>query len=134
MSQAKKFSVLKRRGFKFLAAGVLNSIFGFVVFGIASYAGAKTWQALLCSNAAGIIFNFYTIGGVVFRDMSRNSFFKFVTAYGMLFFVNIKCIEFLAPILSNNRVSAQALLTPPMATLSYITMSFWVFANKARNK
>ena len=122
------------REFKFIIAGCINSAFGFLVFWFAITFGAETWEALLCSNIAGIGFNYLTIGGAVFRDMSWSNFIKFVSAYLILLVLNVQSIKMLMSVVDINLVFAQAILTGPMATFSYITMRFWVFPNRKSNR
>jgi putative flippase GtrA len=130
-----KNSILKKlfeiRGFRFVLVGGLNTLFGFTVFGVIAYLGGRTWQALLGSNVAGIVFNFLTIGGIVFRDHSPKRLLRFVAAYFVLFLFNLKAIELLRHGIQIDLILAQALLTAPMAILSYLIMSRFVFPSRA---
>lgn len=119
--------LLDIRVFRFVLVGGLNSLFGFTVFGVIAYLGGHTWQALLGGNVAGIVFNFLTIGGIVFRDLSPKRLLRFVAAYLALFLLNLKAIELLTGAIQIDRILAQALLTAPMAILSYLIMSRFVF-------
>jgi putative flippase GtrA len=129
-----KESMLKKlfdiRVFRFVLVGGLNSLFGFTVFGVIAYLGGHTWQALLGGNVAGIVFNFLTIGGIVFRDLSPKRLLRFITAYLGLFLLNLKAIELLTNAIQTDRILAQALLTAPMAILSYLIMSRFVFPTR----
>ncbi|WP_233234449.1 GtrA family protein [Bordetella sp. LUAb4] len=116
------------RVFRFLLVGVLNSLFGFVVFSTIAYLGGHTWLALLGGNVAGIVFNFLTIGGIVFRDLSARRLLRFIAAYLGLFLLNLEAISSVTRGIEIDRILAQALLTAPMAVLSYLIMSKFVFA------
>jgi putative flippase GtrA len=113
---------------RFLLVGGLNSLIGFTIFSLLAYSGAQTWQALLGGNIVGIAFNFFTIGGVVFRDMGLRRIPLFVLAYIILMAVNLGCIRLLYAAIQIDRIPAQALLTLPMAMLSYLLMSKLVFS------
>ncbi len=115
------------RGVRFILVGGLNTLFGFAVFSLVAYLGAQTWQALLSSNVAGIAVNFFTIGGVVFRDIGLRRLPGFVLAYLSLFAVNLECIRPLSSAFQIDRIAAQALLSVPMAVLSYLIMVKLVF-------
>lgn len=115
------------RVIRFLIVGCINSLFGFAVFGMIAYFGGHTWVALLGGNIAGILFNFLTIGAIVFRDLSPARFLRFVAAYLGLFLLNLEAIGLLTTTTSIGRISAQGLLTAPMAVLSYFIMSRLVF-------
>lgn len=119
------------RVFRFVLVGGINTLFGFTVFGVIAYLGGHTWQALLGGNIAGIVFNFLTIGGIVFRDLSPKRMVRFIAAYLGLFLLNLKAIELLTNAIQADRILAQALLTAPMAILSYLIMSRFVFPTRA---
>ena len=51
---------------RFFIIGVINTLFGFLLFSIIILYGATTWFALIISTSFGIIFNFITTGKYVF--------------------------------------------------------------------
>jgi putative flippase GtrA len=112
---------------RFLLVGGLNTLFGFSVFSAIVYFGGQTWHALLGGNLAGIAFNFFTIGGVVFRDLGFRRIPRFLVAYLGLFAINYQCIHLLTSIYTLGVTVAQAFLAPPLAILSYLIMSKFVF-------
>lgn len=122
----------KFRAFRFLIVGVVNTAFGFAVFSLAVFFNATTWQALLAGNLAGILFNFMTIGGIVFQNISPDRFLRFAAAYLGIFLINLKSIELITYELATNRIVAQAILTAPMAVLSYFVMSRLVFSKSGQ--
>ena len=111
---------------RFLLVGVVNSLFGFVVFSAFVVGGASTWTALVGGNVAGLVFNFFTTGGLVFRDLSVSRAPRFVLCYAATLAINAWLIDGLAPVVGN-RIAAQALLTAPMAVFSYVVMAKLVF-------
>jgi putative flippase GtrA len=114
---------------RFLLVGGLNSLFGFTVFSLIACLGGRTWQAILGGNLAGILFNFFTIGGVVFRDLSLRRLPFFVFAYILLLVLNIESISLLTSVCQIDRITAQAFLTVPLAILSFFVMSKFVFSH-----
>lgn len=111
---------------RFLLIGVLNSLFGLAVFSAFIVVGAGTWTALVGGNAAGLVFNFFTTGSLVFRDLSPARAPRFVLCYVVTLAANAWLIDGLAPLVGN-RIAAQALLTAPMAVCSYMMMAKLVF-------
>ena len=117
---------------RFLLVGGLNTLFGFSIFSLIIYSGGQTWHAILGGNIAGIAFNFLTIGGVVFRDLVARRIPRFVLAYFGLFAVNYACIQLLTGNFTVSVIAAQAFLTAPLAILSYLIMSKFVFPDSGK--
>ena len=112
---------------RFLIVGVVNSLFGFAVFSGFIVAGSSTWAALVGGNLAGLVFNFFTTGGLVFRDLAPSRAPRFLLCYLATLALNAWLIDSLAPALGGHRIAAQALLTAPMAVFSYLVMAKLVF-------
>lgn len=114
---------------RFLFAGVLNTLFGFAVFSAAIWADYPVWAALVFSNVAGVVFNFFTTGGYAFRNRVASRFPFFALAYLVVYGVNWALIQTIKPWVPG-AVAAQALLTVPIALLSYVIMSRLVFPHE----
>jgi putative flippase GtrA len=119
-------SLLDKRAVRFLLVGVLNSAFGLGVFSGVVWMGQGTLTALLAGNAAGLIFNFLTTGGLVFRTLALHRLSRFAACYGSTLLVNYGLLAVISPVVTN-KIVAQAILTLPMAAFSYAVMSLWVF-------
>lgn len=115
--------------FRFLIVGVINSIFGFGVFCAAILLGANNFGGVLAGNLAGLIFNLFTTGSWVFRSMSYAIAARFVICYLFLLGINTLILHVLSADLSRSMLT-QAVLTLPLAALSYVLMSRWVFKVK----
>ena len=111
---------------RFLAVGVLNSIFGLGVFSVFIHLGSSTLTALVAGNVAGLVFNFFTTGGLVFKNLSPGRMPAFALCYVVTLSVNAWLIGWLAPRVGS-RIVAQTLLTPLMAAISYVAMARVVF-------
>ena len=116
----------QNRPLRFFLAGILNSIFGFFVYTLAIVFTEKIWLALLASVCAGIVFNFFTTGGFVFRDNSIQRVPRFAGCYFFIYITNYALINALSYWIDNVIIS-QALLTPFIAILSYFLMAHFVF-------
>jgi putative flippase GtrA len=124
---------------RFILVGGLNTLFGFLVYSGFILLDSPTWVALLGSNVAGIIFNFFTIGGMVFFDLSPMRFPLFVLSYTAVYVINLELIDLVIAIshgriaaMEHGRIVAQAILVLPMAVLSYLILRNYVFRKTAR--
>lgn len=114
---------------RFLIAGGVNTLFGFAVYSLSIVAGMAVWLALLVGMLLGTVFNFFTTGGYVFRELSPARFPRFVICYLLVYGINFMLIELVATWLSS-KILTQAILVFPMALLSYFLMARFVFSSK----
>ena len=123
---------IKSRFIRFLLAGSLNTIFGFIIYSLAISLGLPIWGSLLGANIAGVAFNFLTTGYYAFRSLLFAHFSRFAAAYTCIYLSNCLLISILirwglAPML------AQAILTPGMVLFSYFLLTKFVFLFISRN-
>ena len=90
------------------------------------WVGQGTVIALLAGNAAGLVFNFFSTGGLVFRTLALHRLPKFVACYASMLLINYGLLEVLTPLVSS-KIIAQAILTLPMAATAYSIMTLWVY-------
>ncbi len=112
--------------FRFLGVGVLNTIFGYSVFLMMLLLGFHPSIALLIATIAGILFNFKSIGHLVFGDTSKNRLMPFIGQYVFLYILN----WFLLQELMNQGMKpaiVQLILLLPIAVLSFTINKFIVF-------
>ncbi len=121
-----KLTLQNSRALRFFFVGVVNSIFGFLVFSALVLLGAGNLPALVGGNLLGLVFNFFSTGGLVFKNLSPSNIPKFVGCYIAMLAINTIALNIFAPLLGS-RIGAQALLTLPMAGIAYAVMSLWVF-------
>jgi hypothetical protein len=81
---------------------------------------------LLVGAVAGIAFNFVTFGAYAFREISARRLPRFVGAYCAIYLINVAALDRLRAVVPDP-IWGQALLTIPMAALSYVLMSRFVF-------
>jgi putative flippase GtrA len=123
-------SLLANRQFlRFLVAGGVNTLFGFGVNIAGLLAGMPVWLAMLVGTLAGIAFNFFTHGGYAFRDLSARRFPRYVSGYAVVYAAGLAAFHVLQPAV-RNPIACQALLVIPMALLSYLIMSRFVFQKR----
>jgi len=113
---------------KFLIVGGLNALFGFTVYSLLAITALPTWLVLLGANLLGIIFNFFTTGGLVFKSLSITKVPVFIICYGIVFLLNLGLLYWLTPVF-DSRILAMATVIIPMAILTYLMQSRFVFCD-----
>ena len=117
---------MSHRFVKFLGVGGLNTLFGFAVYTLFALTELSTFMVLIVSTLAAITFNFFTTGGLVFRDLGLARVPRFLISYVVIFVINLKLIEWFSP-LYGGRIWAMTIIVLPMALLSYFIQAWFVF-------
>ena len=127
-------SVSQLRGFhrhrivRFLAIGLVNTLFGYGVYAGLIFITLPNLLALFLATIAGIIFNYFSFGRVVFRVRGGwRVFAKFVIAYSMVYTVNAALLSLLTRGHYFNAYLAQAACVLPSVAMSWILMNWWVY-------
>lgn len=110
----------------FVGTGIINTVFGYAVYGIGVLAGLHPAVALGIATVIGAIFNYFTTARLVFEE--RRLFFlpRFILVYMGFWVVNIVLLRWFLT-LGIPALPAQALALPFVVALSYAAMTFWVF-------
>ncbi len=116
------------RLWRFLVAGVLNTAMGLLIYALALFLGAADWLALLVSLVIGIGFNFLTMGGYAFRQLTWSRLPRFVLAYLSVYLLNLWLLRLLNGWIQH-QFWTQAALTPFIAAISFLLLSRWVFVS-----
>jgi putative flippase GtrA len=111
---------------RFLIVGILNTVFGFACFAILILLGLSKGIALAIAWIFGVLFNFQTIGRLVFNNSRPHLLFRFSMGYLAMYVVNLVALNALvgfgvAPI------PAQAMLAPFVAILTFFVNRMLVF-------
>jgi putative flippase GtrA len=77
---------------RFILVGVLNTAFGYSCFVLFLYFGAHYALAMFLATVVGVLFNFKTIGKLVFRRDENKRFIKFLAVYCIQYLLNISLI------------------------------------------
>ena len=118
-----------KRFARFLAVGVLNTAVGYALFAATIYLGFGPFWGAVVSTAIGVLFNFRSIGWIVFRRSELTLLPRFLSVYVAQCAVNIAGLHVLtgwglSPLL------AQLMLVPFLATGTYLAMRSFVFRDK----
>lgn len=116
---------------RFIIAGVVNTLFGWLIYSLFILINVEPWLALIISTVVGILFNFITIGGYAFKNLKISKLPLFILSYIIVYLINILLI-YLLKIYIPNLIVLQLLLTPILALISYFLLSKKVFVNYSR--
>ncbi len=114
---------------RFGMVGLLNAGFGYGVFALLLRTGIWPCVALVGAATAGVAFNFQTSRRLVFR--SRGHALRFVAVYALVLALNWAALLGLRGCGLSDLV-AQALLTLPIAAISFLGQQSFVFAAATR--
>jgi len=111
---------------RFLAVGVLNTAFGYALFAVLTYAGMTYPLAIGLSTVGGVLFNFQSIGRLVFSGPSHSRFWRFVGVYCIVYLINLGGVRLLLGCGLNVYI-ANAIMLVPLALLAFILNRQLVF-------
>lgn len=121
-------SLHRHRIVRFLSIGVINTLFGYSVYAGLIFVKLPYLLALFMATIAGIIFNYFSFGHLVFRMHGGwRVFAKFVIAYGIVYTVNAALLSVLTRGHYLNAYMAQAACVLPSVAMSWILMNWWVY-------
>lgn len=112
---------------RFVLVGILNTAFGLGLYCLFVFFGIPYRCAVLLSTILGVLFNFKTIGALVFKNTNNRLIFKFVAAYVIIYFINIGFIYLLLELTELNEYIAGIIATPIVAIASFILQKHFVF-------
>lgn len=121
--------IQKDQVMRFIFVGVLNTIFGYLVFAVSMFLGLHYLLASGLALTISILFNFKTIGILVFNNGSNLVIIRFVLAYLLIYIVYIGLLE----VFISNSVSlyiGAAILICPLAVLSFTLNKRFVFKKR----
>ncbi|MGB2578768.1 putative flippase GtrA [Elusimicrobium simillimum] len=123
----KILALTKFKFFRFMCVGVLNTMFGYGMYALFIFLGMHYTLAVLCSTFLGILFNFKTIGVLVFKNGDNRLIFRFFAVYGLIYAINVFCLKLLKLQGFQNMYINGLVLVIPLALLSFTLNKFFVF-------
>ena len=124
-------SLFSPRFLRFLVVGVLNTGVGYALFAVMILGGSGPFAAAAGATALGALFNFQSIGGLVFRRRELRLLPRFLAVYVGQCGANIVMLAALGGI-GLGPLLAQFLLLPFLATGTYLAMQSFVFRDRDR--
>jgi putative flippase GtrA len=119
---------MKNQFFKFILVGLVNTIFGYSIYSILIFMDLHYSVASLISTIVGVIFNFKSIGILVFKNNNNKLIVKFISVYVLTYFLNLLFLSLLKNYF-NLYVSALILIVP-LAIVSYVLNRNFVFKDR----
>jgi putative flippase GtrA len=116
----------KNQFFRFLLVGMLNTVFGYLLFAGMIYCGFHYVVASLVATCLGTLFNFRTYGRIVFRQTQRSLLWRFILVYVALYFFSIATIK-IGTFFIQNLYVIGGISTLLMAALGYYLNKNFVF-------
>jgi len=112
---------------RFIGVGVLNTIFGYSLFALFIYLGMAYPIAALFATILGVLFNFKTIGSIVFGHEGHSRLIHFIAVYTLIYILNVFGLWGLEQLSLDNKYIAGALLLAPLALVSFLLNKKYVF-------
>lgn len=119
--------MLKKQIISFILVGILNTAFGYSLFALFIFFNMHYSLAVFLSTVLGVLFNFKTIGKLVFGSHDNSLIFRFVTVYVLLYFINISCLWFFKINGFENMYVNGFILLVPLALVSFVLNKKFVF-------
>jgi putative flippase GtrA len=118
---------------KFLIVGGINTLFGYLIYAFFVFLVTNPYVAVVLATIVAVLFNFRTYGSIVFKSKDYSLLWKFFAVYLFLMFIQMGLLKTLMMVTGmTNSYIAGAMLTLPMALLSFLLMRKFVFAFQVR--
>jgi len=111
---------------KYLFIGGVNTVFGYGVYWGLLQLDIHFAIAAFVSTVLGTIFNFFTIGRLVFKSKNNRIFYKFVFVYAFLYFISTGGIAFIHNFDISYEIAGLIIIIP-RAAIGYLLNKNWVF-------
>lgn len=114
--------------FRFVSVGVLNTVFGYAVYAILLFVNVPYLTALFVATFAGVIFNYFSFGRLVFHGHDgKYVFVKFIITYVIVYITNAVLLDILTRKFLFSPYVGQIICIPLSVLLSWLLMNKWVY-------
>lgn len=117
---------IKHQALRFLLIGILNTLVGYSMYAFFLFCGLNYSLALGLATVLGVLFNFKTIGTLVFRVNRNTLIFRFILVYIVTFCLNLLLIKMFIQF-GLNAYTAGVITIIPMAAASFLLNKYFVF-------
>ena len=114
---------------RYLLVGVMNTAFGYSLYALFIYLQMHYSAALLLSTVLGVLFNFKTIGTLVFNSGRNDLIFRFVAVYLFTYLLNLSGLRICSGF-GFDMYAAGALLLVPVTATSFLLHNTFVFKER----
>lgn len=117
---------------RFLFVGALNTVFGYCAFAFFVFLGCNYIFAPLFATIIGVLFNFKTIGLLVFKNGDNRLLARFFGVYAIVYLCNVLCLKAFELGGIKNLYVSGIILVLPLALLGYGLNKKFVFERKLK--
>lgn len=115
---------------RFLGVGLINTVVGYAIYASLILLNVPYLAALLMATIIGVIFNYFSIGRLVFKSRGGQIIFaKFIATYSVVYGINATALDVLIKHFQFNSYFGQALCVPLSVFISWLLMNYWVYKN-----
>lgn len=118
--------MIKQQAMLFILTGIINTLFGLFIYNLILFIGFNYFYALTIATVLGILFNFKSIGSIVFKVNQNDLIVKFVAVYIFLYCLNLIAIKLLIELQINAHMAGLITIIPA-AAISFLLNKYWVF-------
>jgi putative flippase GtrA len=115
---------------KFLIVGGINTLFGYGLFAALILLGLPTPLAVVVGTILGLLFNFISTGGIVFKNRASRLLPRFIAVYVVQMGISVAALHVLETG-GFHPLVAGALVLPPLAIFTYLALRRFVFRPEA---
>ena len=119
--------MLNNKFIRFILVGITNTIFGHSLFALFIFLNVHYSLAVLLSTILGVLFNFKTIGKIVFKSSDNSLIYRFICVYIILYLINISFLWFFKTTGFENMYLNGFILLIPLALISFVLNKKYVF-------
>ena len=112
---------------KFLFVAGINTCFGYILFAITVYLLKNAYISTIVSTIIAILFNFKTYGAIVFKSKDNSKIFRFFGVYLCTMGLQLAAFKLFAGFGITNPYIVAAIMTLPLAGVSFLLMRRFVF-------
>jgi putative flippase GtrA len=111
---------------RFVLVGLLNTAFGYTVYAVLVLLGLHYTAAVTLASILGVLFNFRSTGGIVFRNTQWQRIGRFVLVYAVALGLNIGLL-WLVQKAGPGAIVSQAICLPFVVAVTYALQRYFVF-------
>ena len=120
------------RFLRFIVTGMVNTAFGYSVYGALVFLGLPYQIALALATVAGVAFNYRTFRHFVFASRGGGRVFaKFIVTYVVVYVLNVFMLGGVLRFLRLDPYLSQLLCLVPAVIISFLLMQIWVFRGES---
>ncbi len=113
---------------RFLLVGILNTAFGYGMYATFVFLGLPYLYSLLMATVLGVVFNYFSLGKVVFQGgRGKSAFAKFISVYVASYLFNAYLLDTLVTEFLVSPYMSQGICLVPITTLNWLILKNWVF-------